>query len=70
MNSGVTEVEIYGEHYIFRGNSGSEYWCHMETYGLRMNNAGIYKDLCLQQEFKGQIILMPEDTKWTNIKYD
>ena len=70
MNSGVTEVEIYGEHYIFRGNSGSEYWCHTETYGLRMNNAGIYKDLCLQQEFKGQIILMPEDTKWTNIKYD
>ena len=62
MNSGITKVEIYGEHYIFHGESGSEYWCHIET-------AGVYKDLCLQQEFKGQIILMPEDTKWTQVKW-
>jgi|TARA_R110002096_G_scaffold135901_4_gene288084 hypothetical protein len=69
MNSGITKVEIYGEHYIFHGESGSEYWCHIETCGLRMSTAGVYKDLCLQQEFKGQIILMPEDTKWTQVKW-
>ena len=70
INSGVTTVKEEGDYYQFYGKSGSCYRCRKETYGLRMSTAGVYKDLCLQQEFKGQIILMPEDTKWTNIKYD
>jgi hypothetical protein len=65
INSGVTEVKDAGDYYEFYGESGSCYRCHKEGYGLRMNNAGVYKDLCLQQEFDGQIILMPEDTDWS-----
>lgn len=67
LNSGVTEVKEDGDYYEFYGESGSCYRCHKEGYGLRMNNAGVYKDLRLQQEFGGQIILMPEDTDWSTL---
>ncbi len=67
INSGVTEVKDAGDYYEFYGESGSLYRCHKETYGLRMSTAGVYKDLCLQQEFNGQIILMPEDTDWSKL---
>ena len=68
MNSGITEVEIYGEHYIFRGNSGSEYWCHRSTYGLKMNTAGIYKSLIMLDTIK--VDLMDEKTKWSKLKFN
>jgi hypothetical protein len=67
INSGVTEVKEDGDYYEFYGESGSCYRCHKEGYGLRMNNAGVYKDLCLQQEFGGQVQLMPEDTDWSTL---
>tara|TARA_B110000977_G_C11040751_1_gene478783 strand:- start:1163 stop:1486 length:324 start_codon:yes stop_codon:yes gene_type:complete len=65
LNSGITEVEIYGEHYIFRGYSGSEYWCHMETYGLKMNNAGVWKDI--SEAFPDTVSLMDEKTNWSKL---
>jgi hypothetical protein len=67
INSGVTEVKEDGDYYEFYGESGSCYRCHKEGYGLRMNNAGVYKNLCSQQKFAGQIILMPEDTDWSTL---
>ena len=68
MNSGVTQVKDGGgDYYEFYGESGSCYRCHKETYGLRMSTAGVYKNLCLQQHFKGQFILMPEDTDWMEL---
>ena len=67
INSGVTEVKEDGDYYEFYGESGSCYRCHKECYGLRMNNAGVYKDLCLQQEFGGQVQLMAEDTDWSKL---
>ena len=67
INSGINlvfdredEIHLYGE-------SGSLYRCPKEAYGLRMSTAGVYKDLCLQQEFGGQIQLMPEDTNWMEL---
>ena len=38
-----------------------------EPTDLKMSTAGVYKDLCLQQEFGGQIQLMPEDTNWMKL---
>ena len=67
MNSGITKVEEDKEFYYFSGSSGSRYRCYKEAYGLRMSTAGVYKDLCLQQEFGGQIQLMPEDTNWMEL---
>ena len=67
LNSGISLVNCIDDEIHFHGYSGSNYICHNETYGLRMSTAGVYKDLCLQQEFNGQIILMPEDTDWSKL---
>lgn len=65
MNSGITEVKEDDDYYEFHGRSGSVYRCHKNSYGLRMNNAGIYNKLIKQQQFKGQLSMMPEDTEWS-----
>ena len=70
MNSGVTSVEDDGDYFKFYGSSGSCYRCYKESYCLRMNNAGVYNRLVEHQKFKGQIILMPEDTDWMNIDWN
>ena len=65
MNSGVTEVKEEGDYYEFYGESGSCYRCHKESYGLRMNNAGVYNQL--RKQFKDQLQLMPDDTEWVEL---
>ena len=35
MNSGIKSVEIEGDYYLFKGQSGSTYRCHKKTYGIR-----------------------------------
>lgn len=69
MNSGITRVEQDGNYYEFYGNSGSVYKCHRKGYGLRMNNHGIYNKLKENEQFEGQITMMPEDTNWMEIKW-
>lgn len=36
MNSGIADIEIRDESYVFIGESDSRYYCHREGYG--MNN--------------------------------
>lgn len=67
MNSGITRVEEKPHHYEFYGYSGSVYKCGRKRYGLRMNNAGVYNQLKEQQQFDGQVQLMPEDTLWREL---
>ena len=67
INSGITLVFNHEDEVHFYGESGSLYRCNKEAYRLKMSTAGVYKDLCLQQEFGGQIQLMPEDTDWMEL---
>ena len=67
LNSGINLVFDHEDEFHFYGHSGSNYICHKETYGLKMSTAGVYKNLCLQQEFGGQIQLMSEDTDWSKL---
>ena len=67
LNSGINLVFDHEDEIHFYGHSGSNYICHKETYGLKMSTAGVYKNLCLQQEFGGQIQLMSEDTDWSKL---
>jgi len=67
MNSGITEVKEKSDCYEFYGGSGSLYRCHKEGYGLRMNNASIYNKLKKEEQFGGQIQMMPEDTDWSKL---
>lgn len=68
MNSGIVSVRETSQSYFFSGHSGSVYECHKDTYGIRMNTAGIYQTL---QEVKHKenvtIELMPEDTDWLEL---
>jgi DUF1365 family protein len=66
MNSGITRVEKQAQLYGFYGSSGSVYWCHQGSYGLRMNGVDIYNEL---KERHRDIQLMPEDTNWLEIKW-
>lgn len=62
LNSGITDVEFKDDFYIFKGNSGSEYFCHKGAYGIRMNIAHIANkliDMGAEQ--------LPSRTDWLNL---
>lgn len=40
MNSGITSVTEEDNYYVFKGSSGSEYYCHKEGYG-RLGSYGM-----------------------------
>lgn len=67
MNSGVAEVTEDGDYLLFHGYTGSVYRCHKKSYGLRMNNAGVFNQLKSNEGFKDQITLMDEDTNWLEL---
>lgn len=69
LNSGITQAKQDGDFYEFHGSSGSCYRCHKDSYGLRMNNAEVYDSLKQQEQFEGQITLMPEDTDWLQVEW-
>jgi hypothetical protein len=79
MNSGIIKCkkssetfDINGkirtaEFYNFYGSSGSVYKCHKDTYGLRMNNAGIWNQL--EQKYGDKVQLMDENTNWLQMDW-
>jgi len=69
LNSGITLVFDREDEIHFYGESGSVYRCPKGAYGLRMSTAGIYNQLIENQQFEGQIQMMPEDTDWSEVKY-
>lgn len=83
LNSGITSCHNVGDYYVFTGHSGSLYHCHKDSYGLRMNTAGVfdYFQIKLGEEIfnikrfkkeQAQAILwqMPEDTNWLEIDWE
>ena len=70
INSGITLVFDREDEFHFHGESGSVYRCPKGVYGLRMSTAGIYDKLIEQQQFKGQVFMMPEDTDWSELLSD
>lgn len=45
MNSGIVKVQEEGNHILFHGYSGSVYKCRKGSEMIRMNSAGIWKQL-------------------------
>ena len=66
LNSGIVRVDEEANNWLFYGSSGSCYTCPKGEYGLRMNIAGIFKQL---QDI-GDVVFMDKDTDWTSINYD
>lgn len=65
LNSGITRVVEDGDYYVFSGNSGSEYRCYKENYGLKMATAGIYQKLV--DEYGA--VMLDEDTDWPSVDW-
>ena len=67
LNSGITGVTLAGDYYHFPGSSGSNYVCHKDAYGLRMNNSHIWSQL---KDLHGNMVeLMPEDSNWFDVDW-
>lgn len=67
MNSGITMVFDREDKIDFYGNSGSCYTCYKNSYGLRMNNAGMYNSL--KTQFGEGVELLAENTDWSSMKW-
>ena len=67
LNSGITRVEESDHSYSFYGSSGSCYVCGKQSYGMRMNNAGIFNQL--KEAHGDKVQLMPEDTDWMDVDW-
>lgn len=68
MNSGIVSCQAFSDfadYFVFEGSSGSAYRCSKDTYGLRMNNAGVWAQL--QEKYGDKVELMPEDTDWMSV---
>ena len=68
LNSGINLVKCIDDEIHFYGHSGSNYICHKNTYGLRMNTAGVFKQMQLVGtglNGSAKIELMREDTVWS-----
>ena len=51
----------------FYGSSGYCYRCGKLSYGLKMNNAGVWAQL--QDRHGDKVQLMPKDTDWMSYDY-
>ena len=67
MNSGITGYEFDGDYWHFRGSSGSVYKCYVDSYGLRMNIAGIWEAL---KKRHGEKVSLVPDQAWIKKDWD
>ena len=67
LNSSITSVEKIGKNYEFTGVSGNVYICHEDHYRLRMNTAGIFKEI--MDYYGDKVEMMSEDTDWLDIEW-
>jgi len=65
LNSGIVKVEESDLCWTFHGVSGSQYVCHKKTYGLRVNNAGIYNRL--KEKVGDAVTMLDKTTDWNNL---
>ena len=51
MNSGITKIDEYENHYDFHGESGSVYSCNKHAYGMTNYMAQVY--MSAKDQFEG-----------------
>lgn len=69
MNSGIEECRKDGDYFIFSGNSGSEYKCHKDAYGVRMNIIGVISNFQAKYKDKVAMVSRPDDYDWTTFNW-
>ncbi len=70
MNSGIESVSIEDKIIVFKGFSGSEYHCHIESYGNTGYGTSVLDRLIETSKESGITIeVMPSGTDWSAIDY-
>lgn len=67
MNSGVVRHTFDGDYWYFYGSSGSCYKCHVDSYGLRMNNSYVWTEL---KQLHGDKVKFIEEQEWDKPDWD
>jgi hypothetical protein len=68
LNSGIVSCTEDGDYYVFKGYSGSCYYCNKETNFLKMNIGNIYE--ALKNKHGANVELMPQDIDWLNFDFN
>ena len=59
LNSGIEEVEVEGDYYLFIGASGSVYKCHKNSYGSNAYGLGVIENL--MDKYPDRLAVVDED---------
>jgi len=62
LNSGIKDVEVGENAVLFKGYSGSEYFCHKDCYGL--NGYGENTLNYMKSKSFASIEILPSTTDW------
>ena len=62
LNSGIKDVEVGENAVLFKGYSGSEYFCHKDYYGL--NGYGENTLNYMRAKSLASIEILPSTTDW------
>lgn len=70
LNSGITQVTLQGNQYLFEGHSGSVYACHRSHYGTNAYSASVLARMTEDVEkFGHKLQVLPYDTDWLHFDY-
>jgi hypothetical protein len=70
INSGITSVQLDGNHYCFSGYSGSVYRCHKNTYRTTGYGHSVIQQFIREAEGTEYEFHIMEDCDWLSIKYE
>lgn len=65
MSSRIVSVEKQAAVWLFYGETGSIYYCHVSTYNMK----GMYLQGILNDAIHRGAIVLPEDTDWETLEY-
>ena len=70
LNSGITQVSMEGDYYLFSGSSGSIYRCHKNSYGTSNYGQGILNGFIKSADNFTVIEVLPDTTDFINKDYN
>lgn len=60
------EYDISNDRWLFHNSSGSIYYTHPDSYGLRMSNAGIWNQM--KEKYPDQVTLL-DNCDWSTFNF-
>lgn len=69
LNSGISSVQYTDPYFHFKGDSGSVYTCHKESYGAFSYGLSVLSGMIEDSKQDVSITVMPEETDWATLKY-